>query len=226
MFVERLGKIVEESYAILREKIRCNGIAVENEASFQLQYAYILKSLGELYEFSKDDNFLIELESNLKLKEPLIKSKSKNARIDIIISMENKDSKSKCAIELKFFKKSNHREPNNRYDVFLDLFNLEKYQENGIDTCYFILATNHEHYVNQDSYSEDTKDFDFREGRTYTAGTLLSYNTVENLELIEEKGFRPNIELKNDYNFEWDRYENMNFLKIKLPTKSSSETKE
>lgn len=52
-----LGKIVEESYAILREKIRCNGIAVENEASFQLQYAYILKSLGELYEFSKDDNF-------------------------------------------------------------------------------------------------------------------------------------------------------------------------
>lgn len=216
MFVERLEKIVEESYTILKEKIRNKGIVVENEASFQLQFAYILKSLGELHEFSKEDNFMIELENNLELDETSSKSNSNKARIDVLLSMENKDFINKCAIELKFLKESSHAEPNNRYDVFLDLSNLEKYKDKGIDICYFILATNHKHYVIKDSYKEETKDFDFRDGKTYTAGTLLSYNTKKNLSLKGEKGYRPNIELKNDYNFEWDCYENMNFLKIKL----------
>lgn len=97
---------------------------------------------------------------------------------------------------MKFFKKENHREPNNRYDVFQDIANLEKYKnEGGIDIFYFMLATDHNHYYSQETYSEDTKDFDFRNGAIYHAGTMLSYKT--------DTPYGEPIVLQNDYRFTW-----------------------
>lgn len=206
----RIKQIVEIAYDRLCGKITGQRIDVSNEASLQLQLASILKTLGELYEETPDERFNIELEKNVTLNggTTFVKSKTEKAKIDIWFSLHNVKTgeKHSCAIELKYFKKLNHREPNNRYDVFKDLHNLECY--GGIvDVGFLLVATDHPHYINQEEFSKDTKDFDFREGRSYKAGTELVYRT--------QKPYGPPIKLKGSYDFTWRTVEaGLSFLFI------------
>lgn len=201
-------EIVETAYQLLIRKLAHGGIQAQNESSFQLEIGYILKTLGQLYEFRLVDKFHLESEVNIQLNEMSIKSKAERARIDLLIHYRDEKTTAKAAIELKFFKKENHREPNNRYDVFKDLSNLELYKENGIDLCYFILATNHSHYVNQEIYSVDTRDFDFWDGKEYKSGTVLQYRT--------DKPYGPDLKLNRDYKFSWNEVNGLYFLKVKI----------
>ncbi|MCQ4139989.1 hypothetical protein [Chryseobacterium sp. EO14] len=203
-----LYEIIELSYDILIKKLGHGSLKALNEASFQLEFGHILKTLGNLYEFDLEDKFYLEFETPFKLKEDSFKSKTKKARIDLFIRYQSNGEEVKAAIELKFFKKSNHREPNNRYDVFQDLKNLEDYKDNDIDICYFILATDHKHYCYQDTYSADTADFDFRHEKEYQAGKILKYSTT--------KPYGEEVSLKNNYKFEWTTIKNLNFLKLKI----------
>ena len=197
MSQDRLKKIVDLAFKSLYEKINGGLIIVENEASLQLQVSSIIKTLGELFVYQRDELFSIELEKPVILSEGIFaKSQSSKAKIDIFLSFENITSKEKhsCAIELKYFKKINHREPNNRYDVFKDIHNLESYDE-FIDFGFLLVATDHEHYVSQVNYSEDTSDFDFRNGSKYKSGKKLEYKT--------SKPYGEPIILNNNYQFKW-----------------------
>ena len=208
-FKQRLNDIIQTSFKLLEMKISYGGIISKNEASFQFELGHILRLIGKLYEFKNDEKFHLEFEKNIKLKQNSIKSSSKKARIDIYLEFGNQSEKIIGAIELKFLKKINNREPNNRYDVFADISNLEAYKENGIDICYFYLSTDHDHYVNKKKYSINTADFDFRNGSEYTAGKLLSYNTA--------KPYGNSISLKGNYKFEWiEPTKNLFFLKLKI----------
>ena len=206
---DRIKQIVEIAYDRLCGKITGQRIEVSNEASIQLQLASILKALGELYEETPDERFNVELEKNVTLDGgTFVKSKTEKAKIDIWFALENVKTgkKHSCAIELKYFKKLNHREPNNRYDVFKDLHNLECYG-GFVDVGFLLVATNHPHYINQEEFSKDTKDFDFREGRSYKAGTELVYRT--------QKPYGPPIKLKGNYDFTWRTVEaGLSFLFI------------
>jgi hypothetical protein len=206
--IELTEEIIETAYRLLIHKLANGGLTSKNESSFQLEFGYALKTLGHLYEFRPEDKFHLELESYLPLAGQSIKSKSDRARVDLLIDYRDDKQSVKAAIELKFFKKENHREPNNRYDVFKDLSNLELYKQNNIDLCYFILATDHLHYVSQDKYSPDTADFDFRNGKEYNAGTILSYRTAT--------PYGDNLQLKQNYKFAWDNVRELNFLKVKV----------
>ncbi|MBD1399449.1 hypothetical protein [Pelovirga terrestris] len=193
----RIKQIVEVAYDRLCGKITGQRIEVSNEASLQLQFAAILKTLGELYEETPDERFNIELEKNVRLSgRTFAKSRTEKAKIDIWFSLENVKSgeKHSCAIELKYFKKENHREPNNRYDVFKDLNNLERYGD-FVDVGFLLVATDHPHYIKHQNFSKDTKDFDFREGRSYRTGTELVYRT--------QNPYGPPITLKGNYDFAW-----------------------
>ena len=205
----RIKQIVEIAYDRLCGKITGQRIEVFNEASLQLQLASILKTLGELYEETPDERFNIELEKNVTLVGgTFIKSKTEKAKIDIWFSLENIKSgeKHSCAIELKYFKKANHREPNNRYDVFKDLHNLERYG-GFVDIGFLLVATDHPHYINKEEFSPDTKDFDFREGRSYSAGVDLVYRT--------QNPYGPPITLQGSYDFSWRKVETgLSFLFI------------
>lgn len=201
-------EIIETAYKLLINKLAFGGLTAKNEAAFQLEFGHILKTLGQLYEFRLVDKFHLEFETYIKLTELCIKSKTDRARVDLLIKYQDEHFTTRAAIELKFFKKENHREPNNRYDVFMDISNLELYKQNQIDLCYFILATDHLHYVNQENYSSDTEDFDFRNNRNYKAGTTLQYKT--------EKPYGGNICLKQDYTFNWLILNNLYFLKVKI----------
>jgi hypothetical protein len=206
--IQLLNEIIDTGYRLLTSKLAHGGLTARNESAFQLEYGYILKNLGQLYEFRVVDKFVLEFETYIPLNGTSVKSKSDRARVDILIRYKDDDSQAIAAIELKFFKKENHREPNNRYDVFKDISNLELYKKHDIDLCYFILATDHAHYYNQGSYSSDTADFDFRHNRTYKAGTILQYKTPT--------PYDDDLSLKQDYTFIWDNIQDLYFLKLKV----------
>jgi hypothetical protein len=190
-----LKKIILLGAEILQNKISGGLIEFNNEASMQMQFGIILNTLGKLFESKQSDVFNIELESKFRIKSYFNKSNSNKAKIDVTMCFGNKDAYSTAAIELKYFKKSNHREPNNRYDVFIDISNLEKYKEEYFDISYLLILTDHEHYVNQNEYSDDTKDFDFRHNRQYKSGTELVYRTKD--------PYGPPLTLAGDYDFKW-----------------------
>jgi len=206
---ERLIRTFDLAYECLRRKINGGRINVDNEASLQLQFASILKSVGELLEVERDEFFSIELEKSVSLEEGAFgKSGSKKAKIDVFFSFTNASTKESvsCAVEMKFFKKKNHREPNNRYDVFSDIKNLENYGDFA-DYCFLLVATDHEHYVNQELYSADTTDFDFRHGHAYQSGTPATYRTPN--------PYGDPITLSNSYAFHWDTAAGgLHFLKL------------
>jgi hypothetical protein len=147
-----LQEIIETGYRLLTSKLAYRGLTARNESAFQLEYGHILKTLGQLYEFRLVDKFHLEFETYISLNQNSMKSKSDRARVDLLLKYKDDNSQIKAAIELKFFKKENHREPNNRYDVFKDISNLELYKKHDIDLCYFILATDQAHYYSQESY--------------------------------------------------------------------------
>jgi hypothetical protein len=193
---EVLKNIVKHGLKYFQDKISGGSIDFNNEASMQMQLGMILNTLGKLSESKQNDIFNIELESFVYLNAPLNKSNSNRAKIDITMCFGNKDAYSTAAIELKYFKKINHREPNNRYDVFLDISNLEKYKEEHFDLSYLFVLTDHEHYVNQTEYSDGTKDFDFRNKKQYKSRTELVYRT--------DSPYGPPLSLKGNYFFNWN----------------------
>lgn len=209
MTQQRLAQIVDFAYERLREKIKGGRISVDNEASLQMQFGSILKTVGELFERSCKELFTIELEKAVLLPSGAFgKSGTKKAKIDIFCSYIDPDAGEgeSCAIELKYFKKENHREPNNRYDVFADIANLERYGSIARQ-CFLIVGTDHSHYVSQEAYSRDTADFDFRNGVTYTAGFAAIYRT--------KKPYGAPIALQRSYAFHWDSVEaGLHFMKL------------
>ncbi|MEZ9012133.1 hypothetical protein AB4516_22765 [Vibrio sp. 10N.222.54.F12] len=200
MSESRLREVIDISARALYEKMNGGAIVVENEASMQLHLSSILKSIGEIYVNTRDEIFGIELEKPVSLEQgAFVKSGSNKAKVDIYIYFENLVSglKSSCAIELKFFKKSNHREPNNRYDVFKDIHNLENYSTFS-DFGVMLVGTDHRHYIDHDSYSKETGDFDFRNGSTYTQGTELIYYPKAG-----KQPYGSPITLSQNYEFQW-----------------------
>ena len=100
-----LTEIVDISYRVLCNKIVSQSINIPNEASLQLQLGVILKQVGQLYEFSTEDRFAIQLEDVQDISATQ-KSKKGKARYDIMLTLENGVDKSTVAIELKHFKKA------------------------------------------------------------------------------------------------------------------------
>ena len=199
----RLSDIIDISYKILCNKISAGSINVYNEASLQLQFSVILKTIGHLYEFEKYDIFEIELEKKINLKEKTWKSNNKKARCDIWISLSNsKTNKSEsAAIELKYFRKSQgETTTDNRFSLLCDLENLEHYQNisNNIH-CYSITYTNNPNYSKSNSTSY------INIGNECSCSGKIISNKKE-------------VNLENNYIFSWDIYINeYYFLKIKLP---------
>lgn len=207
----RMREIIEKAYSIVCAKITAGKLIVNNEASLQLQLGLVLQTLGSLYELGKEDKFSIIFEHTFLLTKPTNKCKNKNARADIY--MEFSDGKDVCSaiIELKYFKKENAREPNNRYDFFADLENLEQYRrQEKSQINYLIAGTNHAHYYSPlvAPLSADTKDFNFRNGMKYTANTTLKYKT--------NKPYGDDIQLTQDYTFIWDIAEPFAFILVSV----------
>ena len=195
---ERLKQIIDISYKLLCHKIVAESITVHNEASLQMQLGIILKQIGQLYEFDKNDRFTVELEAWIEIP-PTIKSANGRARCDIIVELKSDTEAKKAAIELKYFKQgANEAVTDNRFSLLLDLANLELYKQPDPNLlCYEIVYTDNENYTNPDNRSK------------IKITPTISGN---------EKRYRNrNITLEKAYSSVWDSYaKNHHFLKIDL----------
>jgi hypothetical protein len=170
MSIERLRKIVQDAVPVLFAQIHGERIKCESEATLQLHLGRVISIMGDLALVHPRETFSIELEK------PLIGAR--RGRIDIWFSLTTPDNREwRCAIELKFFKKTNQREPNNRYDVFKDIARLESCKDVA-DLGFMLVGTDHLHYIEQPEYSIDTQDFDFRHGSKYLSGKTMEYRTT------------------------------------------------
>ena len=113
MSVERLRTIVNLAVPTLFRQIAGGRVRCESEATLQLHLGRIIATAADLEITSERETFSVELEK------PLRGAGGKRGRIDVWFRLTDDDGQEwRCAIELKFFKRENHREPNNRYDVF------------------------------------------------------------------------------------------------------------
>ena len=207
---ERLELIIDQAYVLLCNKISEKDIIVNNEASMQMQFGAILKSLGSLYEFSSTDHFHIELETPEIISET---AKSKNgARCDIKLAFfkgRQRTPKAQAYIELKYFKipetsSSTEATTDNRFGVLMDIENLERYQEelrtgNSVKPlCYEIVFAENSTYYS----AKGTTRYDI--GENITSNPSYSY-------------CGKTVCLKHTYTFHWDKYSGSQYwLKIKI----------
>jgi hypothetical protein len=128
------------------------------------------------------------------------KKQRNTAEIDIFFTIG--EDRTRCAVELKLFKRANQREPNNRYDSYADLANLEIYLEEHCAVGFFVLLTDHPHYYDPafGPHRPGTADFSLREGHVYKARRELVYQT--------DIAYGPPLTLSHDYTFHWQNTEN------------------
>ena len=185
--IDRLRQIVSVAVPTLFAQIYGGRVKCESEATLQLHLGRVIATVGDLALVHPRETFSVELEKPLTGKS--------RGRIDVWFNLTTADDRAwRCAVELKLFKKANHREPNNRYDVFKDIERLESCKDVA-DLGFMLVATDHPHYIDQELYSTDTHDFDLRCGRSYIAGTQMVYRT--------NKPHGEPITLSQSYNFEW-----------------------
>lgn len=206
-FEERLREVVNISYRLLCEKIVGQDISIHNEASMQLHLSVIIKQIGILYEFSSSERFSIELES-LEEIESTQKSSNGKARCDIKVKLYDQITRESCTafIELKYFKKSiNEAVTDNKFFLYCDLENLERYSLKDNSVCYEILFTDNPNYTICNNYK-----FCIGDGYTITA-SKYSYTKDRS------------VKISNNYELHWDIYKsnkdsicNYCFLKIEL----------
>jgi hypothetical protein len=201
MSLERLRRLVHDAVPVMFAQIHGGRVRCESEATLQLHLGRVIATMGDLALIQPRETFSIELEK------PLIGAK--RGRIDIWFNLKAADDREwRCAIELKFFKKVNQREPNNRYDVFKDIYRLECCKDVA-DLGFMLVGTDHPHYIGQEIYSTATHDFDLRDGKSYRAGTEMIYRTV--------KPHGPPITLTHDYEFVWtDASRSLRYLLLEV----------
>ena len=207
---ERLELIIDQAYILLCNKIAGKEIIVNNEASMQMQFGALIKSLGILYEFSATDHFHIELETPEVISETA-KSK-KGARCDIKLAFfegRQASPKAQAYIELKYFKipesiSSTEATTDNRFGVLMDIENLERYQEelragNSVKPlCYEIVFAENSTY--------------------YSAKRATGYDIGDNITSESSYSYcGKTVCLKHKYTFHWDKYSDTQYcLKIMI----------
>ena len=152
---KRMEQIIRVSYDILCNKIANGSVIVQNEASLQMQFGVILKQVGQLYEFSDQDHFKIELETPRDI-EASTKSNRGQARCDISLRLFNDSDSIGAEIELKYFKydKTQEAVTDNRFSVLMDLENLELYKKREPRLmCYEFVYTDNKNYANPSTTS-------------------------------------------------------------------------
>ena len=189
-----LRDIVQLATSLLARRLAGRNVTADVEASVQLQLAMILQGLGQLYEFEPADCFVVQLEGVVPLTQAAPKAGTGNPRVDILLGLGAGQHFATCALELKYLKRDNVRQPLNRYDVYCDLANLEKYRERHVDETYLYVVTNDPAYRNKVPTGA-AADFDLSQGVTVSGNTPLTYRG--------RKATRAPIALQRDYTFEW-----------------------
>lgn len=186
-FKSRLTEIVETAYKLLGNKIANGNINVSNEASMQMHLGMILKTLGELYEYSLEERIIVSLETLQEV--TTTKTPNGKARCDIEITLRNIKNNTQCTayIELKYLKKSpTAAVTDERFSVWTDVENLEAYIANSENLGFAIVLTDDCNHTK----NKPGNKFCIGSGASMTAG---AHPYTQNRE----------VTIKNTYSLQW-----------------------
>ena len=192
MSTEQCWELTERAIEKTIEQLNNGDFGTPNEATLQHHLALNmhLDALGE----DRPSISMVLEKKVVRAGGNFPKKNRPSANIDIFFVQ---DDDTRCAIEIKCFHRANQREPNNRYDAYADIANLEAYLGAHADVGVFVLFTDHPHYYDTNfvAHQVSTGDFCLRQDHIYRAGYELSYRTA--------KPYGRPITLVNDYPFEW-----------------------
>lgn len=218
-YPSRMKEILDESWKIFKSQFVHKRNDIDKEAPFQLQFASIIKNVGELYTIRPDEQFYVNRETKFED----IKNDGRPKIVDITMGFkkfekysENSDlykvTDYKCAIELKFKTKAQGAQNIGRINVYQDLESLEHVCRNyGCSFGKFYMITDDVLYTKVPKETSYVSAFNTSDGYETNGGTVHKY---------DGKGGKTDkydsIELKGSYRFEWEHCmeDNWYFLEI------------
>ncbi|MCZ6843962.1 MAG: hypothetical protein O7G32_14175, partial [SAR324 cluster bacterium] len=111
----RMADAVRYSWKLFISHYATGKYEISKEASFQLQLARLIATVGELHCFSNKERAQVDRELDIEERQP----------IDIVFKIFSEDAVSMVPIELKFKTKQQGAQDIGSMDIFRDIFRLE-----------------------------------------------------------------------------------------------------
>jgi len=205
-FNKRIRQSLTLAWQIFQAKVGNGLIQVDNEASMQLNYAYILQSLLPLLSFEQDENTQLELEKNVKFDD------GSYGKIDLFLTCTKANKKHRIAVEMKCYREraasGSQRGATDIFmkDVYVDLQILEDYiaHRKCEETVFFAL--------------NDLKRLVYPKDKT---AKCWAYDISNDFELVAPLRIRTpiggknqNISIRKPYKFKWQSVGSQYFLEL------------
>ena len=198
-YVSRMKEILDEAWKIFKAQFIYKRNDIDKEAPFQLQFASIIKNVGELYSIKPGEQFFVGMETKCED----IKEDGKPKYVDITCGFRSgNEPEFSCAIELKFKTRQQSAQDIGRINVYQDLEALEQVcRKGGYDIGKFYMITDSRVYtvMGKGEVADQFMIYD---------GYLTDGNTIH---IHDEPEWKNNkyckVELKNQYKFEWEHSE-------------------
>ena len=195
---QRLGQLVDLSWDIFRSRFLAGRHPILKEAPFQHHFANVISSVGSLFCISRDDSFLVDLETRIEN----VRGKSKY--IDITCSFPNANVS--CAIELKFKTAQQGAQDHGRVDAYTDIEALELVCPKHFTFGRFFMITDSKTYRYKSTRGVGTV-FCMHDGHRTPVQTPLACTHSKGRENVV-------VTLSNEYTFNWDQAGNWHFLAL------------
>jgi len=192
---DRVNWAIEFAWNITICKIVSEEIKINKEASLQMHYSTILKTVLDLIKFSPKDRVEIELETTVNIE-------GKFYIIDILLTYTNGILSEKHSIELKCYKKfsssGGKRGANDIFmkDVYLDIYYSElylQYQFANYATC--LILTDYLNFINPKSKKTKNWNYDISQGHSFNGGHFTT----------SIGGKEVDFKLRKMYEFNWQK---------------------
>jgi len=176
-------------------KIANGEIKINKEASLQMHYSSILKTVLDIIKFASADRIDIELETEVIIER-------KRYLIDILLTYKNGIVSTKHSIELKCYKtfaSSGRRRGGSDIfmrEVYRDIYNSELYSQHKFTdytTC--LILTDYSNFIAPRSKETKNWNYDISQGHSFSGGHFTT----------SVGGKEVDFKLRGTYEFDWQK---------------------
>ena len=214
-YTSRMKEILDEAWKIFKWQFANKAFVkeIENEAPFQLHFASIIRSIGNMYVLP-GETFYVDLETVWTSPD-----KNKKKYIDITCGFYEFGvpyPKYTCAVELKFKRKDYGALPHNLFAIYKDIESLEEEVLVTDEECKdvysegrFYFITNNSDYCYKSAYVNKSKQQENDGKHKYQPFGLSEKTMKKEVVYHPEKGSEEDrrASLTNEYSIVWERYE-------------------
>jgi len=192
----RLDTVMTSAWTVFKSQFIHDRHFISTEAPFQHHFADIIRQVGNLYCLTREDVFLVDLETQCK------DIKGKTKYLDISCEFVNQIN---CAIELKFKTARQGAQDHGRIDIYADIEALELVCTDRFQVGKFYAITDSTAYVNQSRVGVGTV-FPTHHGHISEANKIFWTPSIGREHVT--------VNLKNSYTFNWEKFDKWYFLEL------------